>query len=257
MERSTFERRQFVFSQFPKIEWDGPPLAICLHRCGNPRPYTVANALAYLNRSRSASVHYFISKEGVVHQATPVGQHAWHVSASTEAAKRGWPTVLDGLAKPRGDVQVVGIEHQQIPDAPPEKVGLQAFSQETRISSLLLARDLVEEYGPLEIVEHADLDKGGSRDDDCGDALFVPDYRADLADLIQGREPWRTVGETANGRPHPGPAPESPGPTVTTATLAEEQIRQAVRVSLLEERLDSIQTAQESLRDALRAWLDS
>ncbi|HIC69720.1 MAG TPA: hypothetical protein EYO90_09380 [Candidatus Latescibacteria bacterium] len=87
--------------------------------------------------------------------------------------------------------------------------------------------------------------------------MFVPDYRADLADLIQGREPWRTVGETANGRPHPGPAPESPGPTVTTATLAEEQIRQAVRVSLLEERLDSIQTAQESLRDALRAWLDS
>ena len=67
------------------------------------------------------------------------------------------------------------------------------------------------------MVEHGTLDPF-QRADDVGDALSIPDLKADIDDLLNGREPWRTVGEVATGTRMPESA--RPKLTIVPATAA-------------------------------------
>jgi hypothetical protein len=106
----------------------------------------------------------------------------------------------------------------------------------------------------LAIVEHGDLDPW-QRANDVGDALNLADFRADLRDMREGRAPWRTVDVLATGQRHPGPAPAPP--SVDLASIAETEIRQAARITLLEDRLNTLESAHAASQRALAEWVQS
>jgi hypothetical protein len=182
----------FTFANFPVID-TGTPRAICLHTDGNPAPHTALDALNWGDRTGSFSIHYYIDADGTVFDGVKDEQLAFHVKEYRMADSKGWPVTHPDVEGKRGDIGVIGIEN--LMDASGH------WSQETRISLLLLVGNLVKQWPHLAdaIVEHADLDPW-QRADDVGDALHLGDFRDDLADLLSGEAvAWRTVGEEATG----------------------------------------------------------
>jgi hypothetical protein len=225
---------QFEFKNFPVINI-GIPRAICLHTDGNPAPHTALDALKWGDRTGSFSIHYYIDADGTVFDGVPDEQLAFHVKEYRMAASKAWPTTHPDVEGKRGDIGVIGIENVMNASA--------HWSQETRISLLLLVSDLVREWPHLAdaIVEHADLDRW-QRADDVGDALHLGDFRADLADLLSGESaPWRTVGEVATGTRKPEeerpplaivPAASASWPTALSALEARVNELEATAITL-------------------------
>ncbi len=199
----------------------GAPLGLVVHRQGNPG-VPALNAIRWGIRTGAFSIHWYVDGERA-YKCVPEDRHAYHVLEWREAANRGRPVYRStfmartprwltapasgqyaGASKPRGDIGMVGIEcvDRKRDD------GTIYFDQDTRITLLLLVRDIVlrharerrnwlrEFYFP--ITGHATWD-GWTRPDDPGQAIYLPDFQADLLDLLTGREPWRTVAEHYDG----------------------------------------------------------
>jgi hypothetical protein len=246
VQRDTYEVVAFDFEDsFPTFEV-GRPHCIVLHTDGNPSPHSALDSLTWGRRERAFSCHYYIEADGVVYSAVDPTHLAFHVKEHRRAAEWGWPITHRKVSGRRGDIGAIGIEHVQDADA--------HWSQETRISSLLLVRDLMTRWPELAIVEHGDLDPW-QRANDVGDALNLADFRADLRDMREGRTPWRTVDVLATGQRHPGPAPAPP--SVDLASIAETEIRQAARITLLEDRLNTLESAHAASQRALAEWVQS
>jgi len=171
------------------------------------------------------------------------GVHAFHVKEYRLSEKRGWPVTHPEISGKRGDINLVGIEVVE------NATG--HFEQPQRISLLLYIATLLERWPDLDVVEHGSLDPF-QRADDVGDALSIPDLKADLDDLLNGREPWRTVGEVATGTRMPEsarpklaivPASAAAAPTQLAALakrvdqLEASAITQAASLSRLREHL--------------------
>ena len=238
--------QKFVFANFPAIV-TGTPRAICLHTDGNAAPHTALDALKWGDRTGSFSIHYYIDADGTVFDGVKDEHLAFHVKEYRKADSKGWPVTHPGVEGKRGDIGVIGIENLM------DSTG--HWSQETRISLLLLVADLVREWPHLAdaIVEHADLDPW-QRAEDVGDALHLGDFRDDLADLLSGESaPWRTVGEVATGTR----MPESARPKLTivpaTAAAAPTQLAAlAKRVDQLEANAITQAASLSRLREHLR-----
>jgi hypothetical protein len=218
----------FTFANFPVID-TGTPRAICLHTDGNPAPHTALDALNWGDRTGSFSIHYYIDADGTVFDGVPDEQLAFHVKEYRKADSKGWPVTHPDVEGKRGDIGVIGIENLM------DSTG--HWSQETRISLLLLVSDLVLEWPHLAdaIVEHADLDPW-QRADDVGQALHLGDFRDDLADLLSGESaPWRTVGEVATGTRKP----EEERPPLAIVPAASASWPTAL--SALEARVDELE----------------
>lgn len=174
---------------------------ICLHRNGNPDAEAF-NTLEWGNRERAFNIHAMV-EDGVVYEAIAANELAYHIREWRLAAEKGFVVDVPGFPRKRGDYGCIGIETSDIKGGGPgQKYSL---SQETRISLLLYCRDLVERHDELTaaaILEHANYDPW-TRAQDLGDALYIPDFRDDLRELLAGMEPWRTVGPEAFGRPAP------------------------------------------------------
>jgi len=233
--RRDYETVAFEFENFPAI-LTGRPRAVCLHTDGNPSPHSALDSLNWGDRERAFSIHYYVEANGVIYAGVDPTYHAWHVKESRKAKERGWEVKHPEIAGERGDIGVIGIEHVQ------DETG--HWSQETRISSLLLVHDLLQRWPELAIVEHADLDPW-NRPNDVGDALHLGDFKADLADLDRGLEPWRTVGEEATGTPRP----DSDRPPLTI--VPDDTASWPTALSVLEDRVDELEGAVIALTTSL------
>ena len=231
--RTTYPTRLYKFTHFPVID-TGTPRAIVLHTDGNAKPHTALDALNWGNRTGSFSIHYYIDADGTVFDGVPDEQLAFHVKEYRMAASKGWPTTHPDVEGNRGDIGVIGIENLM-------NASLH-WSQETRISLLLLVSDLIAKWPHLAdaIFEHADLDPW-QRADDVGDALHLGDFRDDLEDLHADYDPWRTVGEVATGTRKPDsdrpplaivPAASASWPTALSALEARVDELEATAITL-------------------------
>ena len=236
--RDAYPIEQFEFKNFPVIN-TGIPRAICLHTDGNPNPHTALDALKWGDRTGSFSIHYYIDADGTVFDGVPDEQLAFHVKEYRMAASKAWPTTHPDVEGKRGDIGVIGIENVMNASA--------HWSQETRISLLLLVGNLVKQWPHLAdaIVEHADLDRW-TRAEDVGPALHLADFRADISDLLSGESaPWRTVGEVATGTRRPESA--RPKLTIVPATAAAPQ----TQLAALESRVDELEATAITLSASL------
>lgn len=207
--RQTYETRKFTFDN-PVLKgevWPSGPTHIILHRQGNPGAKAL-NALQWGNRTGTFSIHCYIEDE-VCYEAVEANVQAFHVKETKWARAWGFPT-----PNGRGDYLAYGIETVDIPGGAPGQE--YSLSQDTRITLLLAVRDVCQQFNihPDNVFEHADFDPV-TRSEDLGDALNLQDFRQDLIDLMEGREPWRTVGEFATGtrapndwKPMPPPEPQ-------------------------------------------------
>ena len=214
--RDTYETFHFDFTNIRS----GIPQVINrggLHRNGNPGA-TAINSLNYGERSRTFNCHAWV-EDGTVYLAIPANELSYTIREWRLAKKFGYEVVVPGFPRKRGDYGLYGIETTDVVGgAPGQKYSL---SQETRITLLLLARDVCNEQGitAADWKEHANYDPW-TRANDLGDALYIPDFRADLAELLAGMEPWRTVQEFSYGRP--APAEWAPPPATIPGELVVE-----------------------------------
>ena len=200
----TYLKTQFAFD----AGLIGPymtPTKIILHRQGNPG-VEGQSGIAWMNSSGWGSIHRYID-DTLCAEGVPLNRRAYHANAIQ----------ADGQ---RADVSAIGIETedespQSATLAPGQPYGL---SQDTRITLLLVVVDILKQYPGLPIYEHADFDPK-NRPDDLGDALNLPDFRLDVADVQAGREPWRTVGPFATGSR--APADWQPAPIVAPRTYEQ------------------------------------
>lgn len=160
----------------------------------------------------------------MVYHCIPLTKQAFHANFGSyaQAAAWGYPVRTPGGTL-RGDIRAVGIETVDIPGGGPGQS--YSLSQETRITLVLVLARQCRELGLDPLADHTIEEHAGygdpSRTEDLGDAIFVPDVRLDVADLMAGRTPWRTVGQFAYGRPAPDtwrpvtPPPPPPPPVPT------------------------------------------
>ncbi len=198
--RDTYIAEWFEFTNI-RSRITQPINRIAIHRNGNPGA-TALNTLNWGNRTRAFNIHAMV-EDGVVYEAIAANELAYHVREWRLAAKKGFVVDVPGFPRKRGDYGCIGIETSDIVGGGPGQE--YSLSQETRISLLLYCRDLVQRHDGLtanSILEHANYDPW-TRADDLGDALYIPDFRDDLRELLAGMEPWRTVQEFAYGRPAP------------------------------------------------------
>ena len=210
------------FAAMMHAGWDhGAPVAACVHRQGNPGA-SALDAIRWGASSGSFSIHWYV--DGVrAYACVPETQHAYHVlewRVADAAGRRVYPSKFAaitpqwatapvngqyaGSSKPRGDIGVIGVETVDRKRAD----GTIYLDQDTRVTLLLLLADIQRRAAQrakryindliFPVYSHAMLDPW-TRADDPGQALYMLDFRADLLDLIVGREPWRTVGAEYRG----------------------------------------------------------
>lgn len=216
MTRTTYQWRTFKFSRESQA---APQRAnrIVVHRQGNPGA-TATNALNWGERNNAFTIHRYI-EDDVVYGAIPLERHAFHVLEPRIVETRGLR--VTGAHGRRGDYDSVGIETVDLPGGGPGQT--YHLSRETRISLVAVCANLVKalRLSVADIDEHATWDPW-TRPEDVGNALYIPDLRLDVQDVLDGREPWRTVQQHAFGKPAPEswrPAPETPS-AVTQALTA-------------------------------------
>jgi hypothetical protein len=201
--RASFDRRQFTFKA-SLIGAAQTPRRVILHRQGNPGAKAL-NSLNWGNNEGAFSIHSYIG-DHVCYDAVPANRQAFHVNARDPQGVR-W------------DMNAIGIETEDVKDPAHLAPGqTYALTQETRITLLLRTAEYLRAHGlaPSAVDEHATYDPV-NRPEDLGNALNVPDFRADLTDFLAGREPWRTVQRFATGAPAPAswqPPPLPPRPNL-------------------------------------------
>ncbi len=211
--------------------WEhGEALGLVIHRQGNPIPDAnpaagahAIDAIRWGVRTKSFSIHWYVEGRKAF-ACVPEDRHAYHVKEPREAANRGRPVYRSswmartpaalterargqyaGASRARGDIGQIGIEgvDRRRTD------GSIYFDQQTRITLVLLARKILLRHARrrgdwlrdlyFPISAHSTWDHW-TRPDDPGQALYLPDFTADVIDLATGREPWRTVGLEYDGR---------------------------------------------------------
>jgi len=186
---------------------DQVPDRLIIHRQGNPGA-SVRDSIAWAKRTGAFTIHEYIEDVTVYHC-----QHwhkmAFHVKEHRKAAERGF--VASGAWGFRGDYNAIGVETQDEPGGGPGQD--YSLSQDTRISLVLRLRDICSITGlPVEAISsHSEWDPW-QRSEDLGNALYIPDLREDVRDVLASRDPWRTVQKYAFGKP----APESWRPIVSS-----------------------------------------
>lgn len=182
--RSTFNIRSFRFTNPSLKGWPtGQPQRGILHTQGNPGAAAL-NALKWGNRTGAFSIHWYV-QDRVAYRCISETRQAFHAKQSTRARARGYPTT-----RGRGDTRAIGIEHVETRE--------DVWSQETRITSVLLGAAITRRYPWIAWSDHSEWDPR-NRPDDTGNRLYVPDWIADVYDVIGGREPWRTVTAEYDG----------------------------------------------------------
>lgn len=203
------------------------PKRVIVHRQGNPGA-RAQNAINWGQSTRSFSIHRYVDSdpEGTVFYTQEHTQHANHVLEARIARDRGFR--VDGPYGARGDYDSFGIETCDVWGGGEGQT--YSLPQETRISLVILCRDALIDFQltPEDISEHADWDPW-QRPDDLGQALYIPDLREDVRDLLEGREPWRTVQEFAFGGPAPESWKPSPPPAPSGDQLAIEYLHDIKR----------------------------
>lgn len=195
--RLTYERVLFDFGR-EQTSWQRAR-RIIMHRQGNPG-VEGESGIAWGKRTGAFTIHRYID-DARCFEGIALDRHAFHASAARVAEARGFRVA--GTYGPRGDYDSIGVEMededaQSTTLAPGQAYGL---SRETRITAVLVVADILRACPWLtvaDIDEHATWDPD-DRPEDLGDALNIPDFREDVADLLAGRTPWRTVGEFARG----------------------------------------------------------
>ena len=231
--RSTFQIVDFAFDNLHG--WPtGTPTRGVLHTDGNPRPHSALAALIWGNRERAFTIQWYV-EGSKAYRGVKETWHASHAKRADIAQQEGYRTTWPGLSAPRGDIKAVGIEHVMEADG--------SWSQETRITSVLLGAKIWKRWPNLRWSEHAHWDPW-NRPFDVGDALYVPDWVLDVKDVIAGKEPWRTVQVTASSTPAPktGPTPSDPGaPPDGQGEPSERRLATLeAKLGILENRLDTI-----------------
>ena len=221
--RTTYTRIDTPFPAHRMTTTAQRPKKIVVHRQGNPGAEG-ENGIKWMVRTGAASIHRYIDDEKVFF-GIPTDRHAFHVRGYRRTEEFGLP--FSGQYGPRGDYDTIGVECEDEDQnsaqlAPGQTYGL---SQETRISLVLVLRDLIREYPDLtvmDIIRHQELDPW-TRPEDTGDALNLADLRADVQDLLDGEAPWRTVQTYATGAAAPQswkPIPPAVAlPSLTTDAL--------------------------------------
>jgi len=176
------------------------PTKIVVHRQGNPGAEG-ENGISWMARTGAASIHHYVD-DGTVFRGIPEANHAFHVLEGRRAGMFGLDAY--GPYGRRGDYDTIGIEVEDEDAASTALVRGQTygFSQESRITLVLLLADILHRYPRLkttDIITHSDLDPW-TRPQDPGDAINMNDLRLDVQDVRDGNEPWRTVGATASGK---------------------------------------------------------
>ena len=240
--RRTYELRDFAFTNAALAGWHQrieDIRRIIVHRQGNPGA-TALNALNWGNSTAAFSIHDYV-EDGVCYHAVKADRHAFHVTEHRLAEQRGFQVLAAGGIK-RGDIDTIGIETVDVAGGAAGQI--YSLSQQTRITLVLRLADWLRYLPQLTveaISEHADWDTW-QRPDDLGDALNIPDLREDVRDLIEGREPWRTVQEFATGMrapeswrtgPQSPPIPALPVPETPAEAIARELRLLAERVAAL------------------------
>lgn len=195
------------------------PDRVIIHRQGNPGA-RAGNALHWM-ATQGLSIHEYVDTDGVCYHAQHWDQHAKHCLEARKAEAFGLD-VRTPWGEKRGDWRAVGVETTDIAEGAPGQP--YSLPQETRITLVYRVADICRIANiPVErIYEHADFDPW-QRAEDLGEALNVPDFREDVRDRMEGREPWRTVQQFATGAPAPEswkPAPpplRAPDPRVVSA----------------------------------------
>jgi hypothetical protein len=179
----------------------GAPERICVHRNGNLGA-GMHNTLKYGRRAKTFTIHRGID-DNDVWRCLEVTQHAYHIRESRMAAAKGFAVLHPAVStRKRGDIHVIGIECADVEGGGPGQE--YSLSQKTRNSLVYELADLIN-LTPSgvtveKIGEHAHYDPW-TRAHDVGDALWIPDLRLDVTDVLEGREPWRTTQIHAFGRP--------------------------------------------------------
>ena len=188
--RDTYVTQHFEFTNI-RSRITQPINRICLHRNGNPGALAI-NTLNWGNREQAFNIHAMV-ENNIVYEAIAPGELAYHIREWRLAAEKGFVVDVPGLSQKRGDYGCLGIETSDIKGGGPGQE--YSLSQETRISLLLYCRDLVRLHDDVTadgILEHANYDSW-TRSEDLGDALYIPDFRLDLKELLAGMEPWRST----------------------------------------------------------------
>lgn len=283
--------RKFA-DEMPRAAAFGAPLGLIVHRQGNPIPdadarhrnpsggATALNSIRWGIREKAFSIHYYVQGR-IVYVALPENVGAYHVLEYRVAQERGRPIYPDtfhavipktltarpkgqvaGSSRPRGDIGMIGIEAVDRVRAD----GSIYFDQETRQTLVLLGRDILIRNARLRgtwladslsfsITGHQTWDQW-TRPDDPGQALYLPDFQADVLDLAAGREPWRTTGADYDGS---RPVADRPAGAVDASQLAA--IRETVKAAQLKiardaasakSAIDGTLTASSNLQEAVR-----
>lgn len=222
--RKTYTPETFRFTNTLLASWErGAPERIIVHRQGNPGAHAAA-ALNWGDREGAFSIHDYIEDGTAIH-AVDWTRHAYHTNAASAAGAEAFGySVLTPWGTRRGDIGAVGIETCDVKGGAAGQA--YSLSRETRITLVILCAEICARFGldPMAghtIDEHAAYGDS-TRAEDLGDALNIPDLRADVADLMAGREPWRTVQEFATGNPAPDSwRPGAPAPVPATPATSE------------------------------------
>lgn len=218
--RNNYETIRYDFSNW-FLTVTQVPDRIVIHRQGNPGA-TALHALNWGNSTKAFTIHSYIGGKRCYDAIDP-RRHAFHVKEYRRAATLGFAS--NGQYGRRGDYNSIGIEAEDVRGGAPGQA--YSLTQDTRITLVLRVAAYCREFNisPMRIYEHADLDPW-TRSEDLGDALNVGDFRQDVADVLAGRTPWRTVGVHATGARNTSPPnvvvppslpsapPASPGPVV-------------------------------------------
>ena len=199
------DNREILDFEFTKLPapLTGEPERIAVHRNDNLGA-GMLNTLEWGERTGAFTIHRAIQHEQVW-RPLPLNRHAYHIREYRVAERKGYQVRHSGVSsRKRGDIRVLGIECADEEGGGPGQE--YSLSQRTRISLVLELADIMVATPSVatveQIGEHAHYDPW-SRAKDLGDALYIPDLRLDVTDVIQGHEPWRTVQRYAYGRPAP------------------------------------------------------
>jgi len=219
-------QRNRTFASMMHAGYDhGAPVGVVLHRQGNPGA-TALNAIRWGADTGAFSIHHYIHGS-TDYVCVPEDRHAYHVlewRVADAVGRRVYPSRFAavtpraltapvngqyaGTSKPRGDIGLIGIEMVDSKRAD----GSIYVDQETRITAVLVVRDIMLRAAArakrdindliFPVYSHAMLDPW-TRPEDPGFTLYMLDFRADVIDLLCGREPWRTTGANYDGTVRP------------------------------------------------------
>ena len=171
----------------------GKPDLICVHRTANPKATGESNNRWAL-RTGNASWHAMIEDDPsdgqpTVYEVVPSDQLAWHILETRKAQEMGRAITHPNVNKPRGDIQVYGIEVDE--DLGPG--GKPVWNQRTKDTLIAYLVDLILES---QSEDHGRFARALTPDDIKGHSEFDPWTRELDPDGLWDPESIRTKVES-------------------------------------------------------------